>query len=839
MNDGEDMGIELYPHNQTAYESVLRFLEKYGKAAVVHPTGTGKSMIAFKLAEEHTNSRICWLAPSRYIFQTQMENLGNGISITNIWFLTYARLMGMGMDEIEEIMPEYIVLDEFHRCGAKEWGKGVNRLLLAYPNAGVLGLSATAVRYLDSQRDMAQELFDGHTASEMTLGEAVVKGILPAPVYILSFYAYREELKKWEDRAALESSAKRKAVSEEILKKMRRAVEQADGLDKVFEKHMKKRSGKYLVFCMDRKHLEEMKKHTSEWFRYVDSKPHIYSVFYDSPNAEEEFAAFKEDNSAHLKLLFCIDLLNEGVHVEDIDGVILLRPTVSPTLYLQQIGRSLSAGKTASPVIFDIVNNFESLCCIDTFKQEIHSALMMYGEGKAAEKYQERFRIIDEMKDCRKLFLQLKETLSYDFEMYYRASVKYWRRYGDLEILKNYKTEDGISLGIWIQTQRRVYAGKARGNLTQEQIQRLNAIGMRWELPSEISWEKGYVALLNYYKEHGNSDVKADYVTEDGFRLGRWVGNLRQKAKQKNPSEFLTKSQQQKLESAGMIWDKRAFQWEKNCQAAEEYYKLHGNLNVPADYCTPDGIRLGNWIQNQKQAYAGKRGSLGLSRQQVQRLKSAGMEFGGKDSSFEKNYALAEIYYKNHGNLDVPVSYCEDGIHLGRWIAALRAEWKKPCSNRKELTPEKIKRLDAIGMVWEKDSWEKRYEIAEDYYKTHGSLAVPQDYVSSSGVWIGKWINEQRKRYRKPGNGKALSREQALKLEAIGMDWRTPREAAWENAYQKAKAYYMEHGNLDVPRGYESEDGFRLDLWIKRQKRDLGNYDTGSVRRKRLQALGI
>ena len=839
IRDGEDMGIELFSHNQMAYESVLRCLKRYGKAAVIHPTGTGKSMIAFKLAEEHPNSRICWLAPSEYIFRTQVENLGDESSFANISFFTYAKMMRAEEDEILELEPDYIVLDEFHRCGAAEWGKGVNHLLKTYKAAKVLGLSATAVRYLDSQRDMAQELFEGHIASEMTLGEAILKKILPAPVYVLSFYAYRKELKRLKDRIASVKNAEFKAVSEEIFQKLRRAVEQADGLDKVFEKHMTDHSGKYLVFCADRKHLEEMKQHVGEWFGRIDSKPHIYTIFYNSPNAEAEFAAFKEDKSRHLKLLFCIDLLNEGVHVEDIDGVILLRPTISPTLYLQQIGRSLSAGKKAQPVIFDIVNNFENLCCIDFLKEEMESAVLKQQGGERAESVWERFWIIDEMKDCRKLFLQLKESLSGDFEMYFGAAVKYWSAYGNLDVPRTYKTEEGISLGSWIQTQRRVKAGKINGNLTKEQIQRLNAIGMVWEFSSERNWEKGCLALMEYYRIHGNSDVKADYVTKDGFRLGRWVCNLRQKAKHKNPSEFLTKEQQQKLESVGMIWDKKDFLWEKNFRAAEEYYRLYGNLNVPANYCTPDGIRLGNWIQNQKQAYAGKRGSLGLSREQVQRLRSVGMEFGGKESLFERNYVLAETYYKNHGNLDISFSYCEEDINLGRWIAALRLEWKKPEASRVELTPERIKRLEAIGMVWEKDNWEKRYEIAADYYKTHGSLSIPQDYVSSSGVWIGKWLNEQRKRYCKPGSGKALSREQALKLEAIGMDWRSPHEAAWENAYRKAKAYYMEHGNLDVPRGYAAFDGFRLDLWVKRQKRDLRKHTVSDVRRKRLQALGI
>lgn len=77
----------------------------------------------------------------------------------------------------------------------------------------------------------------------------------------------------------------------------------------------------------------------------------------DAPQAGE-FTAFKKDDSKHMKLLFCIDMLNEGIHVDDVDGVILLRPTVSPIIYLQQIGRALSAGSEKTPLIFDLVNQF-------------------------------------------------------------------------------------------------------------------------------------------------------------------------------------------------------------------------------------------------------------------------------------------------------------------------------------------------------------------------------------------------------------------------------------------------------------------------------------------------
>ena len=153
------MSVELYAHNQKAYQSVRTMLDDTGKAALIHPTGTGKSYVAFRLIEDLDHQRFLWLSPSEYIFRTQMDSLlrqDPGFPKERIMFLTYARLMLLTSEELEELRPDYIILDEFHRCGAKVWGKGLQALLDKYPSAKILGLSATAIRYLD----MADRYFD-------------------------------------------------------------------------------------------------------------------------------------------------------------------------------------------------------------------------------------------------------------------------------------------------------------------------------------------------------------------------------------------------------------------------------------------------------------------------------------------------------------------------------------------------------------------------------------------------------------------------------------------------------------------------------------------------------
>ena len=229
--EGDCMAMNLFQNNKDAYDNAVAMLAETGKAAVIHPTGTSKSFIGFKLCEDDHDKTVCWLSPSDYIFRTQLENLKDtspDTALDNVKYFTYVKLMNLTQAELLDIKPDYIVLDEFHRAGAELWGEGVKQLLNAYSDAKLLGLSATAICYLDNQHDMADELFDGNIASEMTLGEAIVRGILNPPKYVLSIFSYQESLAKYEARV---QRTKNKAVrdkAEKYLEALRRALDKAD-----------------------------------------------------------------------------------------------------------------------------------------------------------------------------------------------------------------------------------------------------------------------------------------------------------------------------------------------------------------------------------------------------------------------------------------------------------------------------------------------------------------------------------------------------------------------------------------------------------------------------------
>ena len=769
------MSAILFRHNQEAYEAAMTMLADTGRAAVIHPTGTGKSFIAFQLCAEHPDAIVCWLSPSEYIFQTQLENWraackaaeGKARESTdakaddaktddsraddaktddakaddaadgtkglygtaNIRFCTYAKLMLMSEDELEVIRPNYIVLDEFHRCGAKMWGQGVQRLLARYPKTPVLGLSATNIRYLDGQRDMADELFDGKIASEMTLGDAVVRGILNPPKYVLTAYSCQKELEHYRDRIRNAKSAAVRTEAEKYLDALRRALEKADGLDEIFRRHLTteddsisrskmtgeseteersgstgkidaearpKRYGKYLVFCANYEHMQEMISKVPEWFAKVDPKPHVYSVYSENAQSEAEFARFKTDNSNHLKLLFCIDMLNEGIHVDDVSGVILLRPTVSPIIYKQQIGRALTSGKKKTAVIFDVVMNIENLYSIGTIEDEMQAAVRYYRErGESSYIVNEHFQIIDEVQDCLRLFRKLNETLGASWDLMYQAAERYFQEHGNLEATKRYVTEDGLSLGQWLDTQRKVHAGKVKGVLTEAQIARLDRLGMRWNSKADENWERHFKAAQEYYREQGNLLVNVRDGKYHGVELGKWLAQLRTCKKSGIRGNYLTPQRIKALEEIGMVWDVPDYLWEQNYQAAVQYHREHGNLDVPYYYVNSDGIKLGVWIANTRFAMRNTgTGRAELTEEQEKRLDALGMIWENKNNAlWERSYAEACRYQKKYGDLNIPITYVtEDGCHLGRWIRIQKNSYQ----NR--LSEERRKKLNAIGI---------------------------------------------------------------------------------------------------------------------------------------------
>lgn len=264
-----DSQIELYPHNQTAYDKLCKMLEVSDRACVVQPTGTGKFVIIAKLVQDNPKMRFLLLGTNEYMFADQMANLADfapGFTPENLQFMTYAAAMVAARNEVAAPKCDVIIADEFHHCGAPEWGKGVQYVIESNPEAKVIGFTATPIRYSDNGRNMADEMFEGNVASSMELEEAWLRGILPIPKYIIALYDAPKEL--GELKVSIDKVHEKKKHSKFVKKyeELRRSLQDADGIDRIIAKHLKKRDGKVIVFCPREAKLNEFMLLSHTWW---------------------------------------------------------------------------------------------------------------------------------------------------------------------------------------------------------------------------------------------------------------------------------------------------------------------------------------------------------------------------------------------------------------------------------------------------------------------------------------------------------------------------------------------------------------------------------------------
>ena len=408
--------IQLYPHNQEAYSELCNMLSERDRVCVIQPTGTGKFVIIAKMVQDNPEKRFLLLGTNEYMFDDQMANLADivpGFKPKNLQFMTYPSAMVAAKAESAIPKCDVIVADEFHHCGAPEWSKGVFHIIEANPTAKLVGFSATPVRFSDGGRNMADEMFEGNVASSMEIEEAWLRGILPIPTYVIALYDAPKEL--GELQVSIEKVRDKKKYSKFVKKyeELRRSLQDADGIDVIIAKHLKKRDGKVIVFCSSQKTLCEFMLLRREWFSGVNDNIHAYKTISADPYGSRDFRAFKEDDSGALKVLYCINQLNEAVHVKGIDAIVMVRPTKSPIIFQQQLGRVLSSAGGSTPLVFDLCNNFGSLGGITGMQERMEKAYEALTDKKEKPPYvPSDFKVIDEVKDPRELAAELHDALN-------------------------------------------------------------------------------------------------------------------------------------------------------------------------------------------------------------------------------------------------------------------------------------------------------------------------------------------------------------------------------------------------------------------------------------------
>ncbi|MBP3597304.1 MAG: DEAD/DEAH box helicase family protein [Clostridia bacterium] len=404
--------VVLFEHNEIAYDKLCDSLEKSKVSTINHATGTGKSFIALKYLYEHRDKKFLYISPTYPIIEQLLDDcykLGFTPEDLNLDTMIYRTLLNLDMNQIYNKY-DGIIFDEYHRTGAKETYKQIKslKLLLQENNDDkkFIGLTATPIRFLDRERNMTNEIFDGVVASNISLAEAMLEELLPVPVYINSKIACRERLKKNSRKVNRFANSKEK---NEIIQKLNNVSKKINNgckdINEMFKKYITEKNGKFIVFCDTIDSLQGYSSEADMWFRGF-GKIKKYEVHSGKKKKEnqEEINQFNNDSNG-ISVLFAVDILNEGVHVKDIDGVILLRTTQSPIIYFQQIGRALSySGREKKIFIFDLVNNFRNHNAIDAVYREVEEEMKrkILESPEKKEKYQEildKFKILDETRE--------------------------------------------------------------------------------------------------------------------------------------------------------------------------------------------------------------------------------------------------------------------------------------------------------------------------------------------------------------------------------------------------------------------------------------------------------
>lgn len=847
MQLGEDtttMSMTLNPVNEAAFQKAVQSLETLNRAAVFHPTGTGKSCIAWKVVEAHPQTTFFWLvagAQRLALRQAELTRYNGGTLPSNVRFCDCEKLAAATPEQwvrLGEQKPGCIVLDCYHELSAVCWAQSVQKLLRMCPQAKVLGLGVPNGAPVCAA---AQELFADCIVSHMTVAEAMAAGTMPVPsAYAALLWPQEEELATLRARIKNLCMPKGDTSLRVQYEELSWSLRQVENLTVLLPRLLSDTSGHYLVLFESAAYQEKLGTELEQLLRTVDPAVRFYAAdhacFADSAAVE----TFLSDTAPGPKVLLCVNAPGVQQPLEGLAGVILVRQSSLMSTFKQMLCRALVAAGSRSVPVFDLVAQFEGLGNGRTLQRDCTEAMTRAGSKTPG------FRQERPMQQTYRLYGKLRREMEARWEVLCQAAADAAAKEGTLELPRSYTIHSGVPVGKWLELQRQVQAGQRPGRLTAEQAAKLEKLGIRWNHRLEAAWEKGFASAQKYRTEHGDLLVPVRYRDKNDFALGEWIVYNRQRYLGGN----LTQNRIERLEAIGMVWSTSNDLWEQNYAAATQYYLEHGDLEVPIKYETSSGFGLGVWLGAQRAAH--KAGE--LPQEQVERLDALGMDWTNRnDRKWMSLYDVAAAYYHEHGNLNVPSEYVTpDGVLLGKWVARQRYAYLNPDRSSARVTPERKALLDKLGMVWEKyDPWQERYDLALAYKTEHGDLEIPSVYKTADGVWLGSWVNRQRQALNSGSSALSSERRKLLRILFKGerrpsdpaADHGTVREANWERNFRSAARYARKYKHLLVPASYVDSDGVRLGVWISNlcaaRKNRPDSYQVTPAHIKKLNSIGM
>lgn len=351
--------IELLEHNKPTYADLCEKVEKHNKVALVQATGTGKSYIIGKYLEEHKGKTLI-LVPTNAIGD-QWEKL-MAETDCDVTIDTY---QGMAAHIEDESGYDIVIADEMHHLGSDVWGTAFINLFMQNTTQKVIGTTATEIRYLDNSRDMVEELFNGVAARGCDLRTAIENGILPSFTYVSVWYGNDKDYEEYAKKAEKikDNDVRKRTIGKlELCKQNQKSIEQA------IKENLSDEPHKIVVFMNSIGSVDKVEKKIKKAF----SADKIYKINSLMKKAQirknvDGFSISEDGNT----VLFAIDMLNEGVHIDGVDTVAFFRTTESPAIYFQQLGRCLAVSRVDKKrTVFDFVCNSSNIRSLINDKNE-------------------------------------------------------------------------------------------------------------------------------------------------------------------------------------------------------------------------------------------------------------------------------------------------------------------------------------------------------------------------------------------------------------------------------------------------------------------------------------
>ena len=294
---------------------------------------------------------------------------------------------------------DYLVIDEFHHAVNNQYQRIVNYFKPQF----LLGLTATPER-MDGKN--IYEICDYNVPYEISLKEAINKGVL-VPFHYYGIYDETD----YSSLHLVKGRYDEKELNETYIGNVKR-------YDLIYKYYMKYRSKRALGFCCSRQHAEEMAK---EFCKRGIEAVAVYSNA-DGEFSEDRDRAIEKLKNQEIKVIFSVDMFNEGVDIATLDMVMFLRPTESPIVFLQQLGRGLRTSKGKEYLnVLDFIGNYEKAG---------RAPLLLSGEKNFGERttydcndieYPDDcivdfdMRLIDLFKELDKKSLSVKEQIKQEF----------------------------------------------------------------------------------------------------------------------------------------------------------------------------------------------------------------------------------------------------------------------------------------------------------------------------------------------------------------------------------------------------------------------------------------